>query len=116
MRRDSGLFVAAWASWLSILAGLAWITVDRHLPAALLSYAALGWVAIAATVLIAGEQRGPRILLDSSLATVATAFGLTVTLTGFVFGLWLVLIGAEITLLGVVGARREQRRRVEGDE
>ena len=58
-----------------------------------------------------GRLDGPRLITDSSVATVALVVGVAVALIGAGFGLWLILIGVGITALGLGGVVREQRER-----
>lgn len=98
---------AAWmgglALWMGALSLVLWLWSSDDLPPALLSGAAvaLGVIAIyaAATREIAGERR----LARSSLPTVVLVIGLAMALNGLTFGLFLVLIGAEVTALGAAG-------------
>jgi hypothetical protein len=107
--RSGAPFIAAWALWLGALAVMLWIWTPALLPPALLSYAAAGWMAIALGIAIRGAPRDAgRAVLESSVATVLVAFGLAVSLTGLAFGLWLVLIGGEIVLLGLAGLVAEE--------
>jgi hypothetical protein len=107
--RSGAPFIAGWAVWLGALALMLWIWTPALLPPALLSYAAAGWMAIALYLAVRGAPReSRRAVLESSLATVLVAFGLAVTLTGLAFGLWLILIGGEIVLLGLGGLVAEE--------
>jgi hypothetical protein len=54
---------------------------------------------------------GLQALPESSLASASLAGGLALALLGAGFGLWLILIGAAVTLLGAGGLVREQRAR-----
>jgi hypothetical protein len=58
-----------------------------------------------------GQRERPRLITDSSPSTVALSVGLAVALLGAGFGLWLILIGAGISALGLGGLVREQRAR-----
>ncbi len=58
-----------------------------------------------------GLAEQPRLITDSSPATVTLIAGLAVALLGAGFGLWLILIGAGVTTLGLGGVVREQRAR-----
>jgi hypothetical protein len=50
---------------------------------------------------------GPRLLARVSVPVVVTALGAALAAVGLTGGLWLVLIGAEIALFGVVWLARE---------
>ncbi len=58
-----------------------------------------------------GAVERPRLIAESSLATVTLVVGLAVVLLGAGFGLWLILIGVGIAALGFGGVVREQRAR-----
>ena len=112
--RSAAPFLAAWTAWLFVLAALLWILDDDPLPPALLSAAALGWGLIGVASALRPDEPPRRSFADSSLATVIVTTGLVATLLGAVFGLWLVLVGAEIVLLGAIwlyAESRELRRR-----
>jgi hypothetical protein len=112
-------FVAAWGLWLAILAVALWVWGGDELAPALLSGAALGWLLIAAYLYArAVDSEAPRTLSRSSMPTVLAVLGLAMTLNGLAFGLWLVLIGAEVTLLGLAGLVLEalDARRAAGEE
>jgi hypothetical protein len=53
--------------------------------------------------------RGARLITDSSVATVIVAVGVAVAMVGITAGLWLALVGAEITAFGLGGVLRELR-------
>jgi peptidoglycan/LPS O-acetylase OafA/YrhL len=53
------------------------------------------------------EDRGRRRLPDLSLPTVLVVVGVAVALDGLAFGLWLILIGLLIVLLGAAALVRE---------
>jgi hypothetical protein len=111
-------FVAGWGLWLVVLATMLWIWSGDELPAGLLTGAAVGWLLIALFVALRAAPTGPRILLESSLATVVVVIGASMMLNGLEFGKWLFLIGAEVAVLGLAGLavelvdlRRERGRR-----
>jgi hypothetical protein len=79
-----------------------WIWHSNLEEPALLTGALVGWALIALVALTAlAREPGERLLPNSSLATVLIAIGLAMILNGLAFGLWLILIGAEVTLLGL---------------
>jgi hypothetical protein len=51
------------------------------------------------------------VIADGSFATATLIVGLALALVGAGFGLWLILIGAGVTMLGVGGLVREGRAR-----
>jgi hypothetical protein len=100
--------MAALAAWMGLLSGVAWLWVDDELAPALLSGAALALfliAAYAATVTI--EPTGSRVLAESSLATVVIVLGVAMAINGLTFGLFLILIGAQVAALGVAGLVRQ---------
>jgi hypothetical protein len=79
-----------------------WIWHSNTEEPALLTGALLGWVLISLIGLsVLAREPVERLLPSSSLATVLVAIGIATMLNGLAFGLWLILIGAEITLLGI---------------
>lgn len=104
------LFVAGWGLWLTALATLLWIWSGDELPAGLLAGAAAGWLLIAGYLAL--RPRDPsrsRMVVESSLATVVLVLGLVMIVNGLAFGEWLMLIGLEVTLLGIAGLVVELR-------
>jgi hypothetical protein len=99
---------AAWmgglALWMGALALVLWLWTSDPLPPALLTGAA---VALALFALYAASVReeaaGSRTLARSSLPTVVIVVGIAMALNGLTFGLFLILIGAEVVALGIGG-------------
>jgi len=58
-----------------------------------------------------GDREIPRTVADGSFATATLIVGLALALVGAGFGLWLILIGAGIAMLGAGGLVREGRAR-----
>lgn len=109
---------AAWmgglALWMGALALVLWLWTSDPLPPALLTGAAVALVLIALYAATAREPAGSRTLARSSLPTVVIVFGIAMALNGLTFGLFLILIGAEVAALGVAGlvlGHLEDRRR-----
>lgn len=101
--------VLGWAGVLIALAVTAYVFAPHaELQWLLLAGAAAAALTIGATLVRVGGAEGPRLLPDSSFATVAFALGLVLTLNGLVFGLWLVLVGAGTAALGAAGLVRER--------
>jgi hypothetical protein len=102
--RIAALWMGGLALWMGALSLVLWLWTSDDLPPALLSGAA---VALALIALYAGtvaeEAERPRRLATSSLPTVVLVLGLAMILNGFTFGLFLILIGAEVAALGVAG-------------
>lgn len=106
--RLGAVWMAALALWMGLLSGLMWLWVDDELAPALLSGAALALLGIAAfAAVVSIEPTRPRVLAESSLATVAIVIGIAMAINGLTFGLFLILIGAQLAALGVAGLVRQ---------
>ena len=102
--RTGALWLGGLGAWIGALAGMLWIWTSDDLAPALLTGAAAALAVLALYAVARGAQPPERRLLpESSLPTAVLAFGLAMALNGLAFGLWLVLIGAEIALLGLAG-------------
>jgi hypothetical protein len=105
----------AWGLWLAVLTGVQAVFSPKLIQFSIPAAASAACVAAGLVVwaLDARQARGerPRLITDSSIATVTLIVGLAVALLGAGFGLWLILIGAGITALGLGGVVREQRAR-----
>lgn len=103
--------VFAWAAWLSTLATVQAVwRPDRYLPWALSAGAATAaW--LLGLYLLARRRRaeGFRMLPDLSFSVVLLALGVAAMLNGAAFGLWLVLLGGGLVLVGLGGVVRELR-------
>jgi hypothetical protein len=92
------------ALWMGTLSLVLWLWGGDELAPALLTGAAVALALIAAYAATVDEQpAGPRRIASSSLPTVAIVFGVAMIVNGFSFGLFLILIGAEVVALGVAG-------------
>jgi hypothetical protein len=100
--RVGALWMGGLAVWMGLLSLLLWLWIDEELAPALLTGAAvaLGLIALYAAVR-SEELPGSRRLADSSLSTVVIAVGVSMAVNGFAFGLFLILIGAEVATLGI---------------
>jgi hypothetical protein len=100
--RVGALWMGGLAVWMGLLSLLLWLWIDEELAPALLTGAAvaLGLIALYAAVR-SEELPGSRRLADSSLSTVVIAVGVAIAVNGFAFGLFLILIGAEVAALGI---------------
>jgi hypothetical protein len=98
---------AAWmgglALWMGALSLVLWLWTDDPLPPALLTGTAVALALFAVYAASAREATGSRTLARSSLPTVVIVFGVAMALNGLTFGLFLILIGAEVAALGVAG-------------
>ena len=102
--RIAAIWMGGLSLWMGALSLVLWLWSGDELPPALLTGAAvaLGLVALYAATL-SDEAPGPRRLAQSSLPTVVLVIGLAMMLNGLTFGLFLILIGAEVAALGVAG-------------
>ena len=106
--RTPALWLLGLALLLGALSGVLWVWTHDDLAPALLSGAAVG-IALVALYAAARGGDGPvaRLLPESSLPVVVLTFGISMMLNGLAFGLWLILIGAEVALLGAIGLTGE---------
>jgi hypothetical protein len=116
--RVGALWMGGLAVWIGALSLLLWLWTGDELAPALLTGAAvaLGLIALYAAVRSEAPP-GSRRLAESSLPTVVIALGVAMALNGLAFGLFLILIGAEVAALGIAGLviehledRRARRR------
>jgi hypothetical protein len=113
--RTGALWLGGLAAWLGALAAMLWVWTSDDLPPALLTGAAAALAVLALYAVARGaEPPAQRLLPESSLPTAVLAFGLAVMLNGLAFGLWLVLIGVEIALMGIAGLLSELWTRRKG--
>jgi hypothetical protein len=106
--RIAAIWIGALALWIGTLSLLLWLWTGAELAPALLTGAAVALAAVAAFVAILPEQAaGPRTLAESSLPTVVVVIGLAMMVNGLTFGLFLILIGAEVAALGLAGLARQ---------
>jgi hypothetical protein len=113
--RRTAVVLIGWGVWLGALTAVQAVFVPKLIQFLIPAVASAACVT-AGLVLWAldarhGQVERPRLITDSSLATVTLIVGLAVVLLGAGFGLWLILIGAGITALGLGGVVREQRAR-----
>jgi tellurite resistance protein TehA-like permease len=98
---------AAWtgglALWIGVLSLVLWLWTSDPLPPALLTGVAVALALVAMYAATAREATGSRTLVSSSLPTVVIVIGIAMALNGLTFGLFLILIGAEVVALGVGG-------------
>lgn len=113
--RRAAVVLFAWGLWLAVLTGVQAVFAPKLIQFSIPAVASAACVAAGLVVwaLDGHQARGerPRLITDSSIATVTLVLGLAVTLLGAGFGLWLILIGAGILALGLGGVIREQRAR-----
>lgn len=113
--RRAAVVLLAWGLWLAVLTGVQAVFAPKLIQFSIPAVASAACLAAGLVVwaLDARQARGerPRLIADSSIATVTLVLGLAVALLGAGFGLWLILIGAGILALGLGGVMREQRAR-----
>jgi hypothetical protein len=110
--RRAAVVLIAWGIVLAVMTAL-----QAPFGPHVIEYTMLGAAAGASIItgavlgLIGRDAEGPLAVSEESLATVALAAGLALALLGAGFGLWLILIGAAVTALGLGGLVREARAR-----
>jgi hypothetical protein len=116
--RTASAFCLGWALWIGALAGMLWIWTGSDLAPALLTGVAVGSALLG---LFLHRWREPatqsRRITDSSLSMLVMAVGITLAAWGLTAGRWLILLGAEIAVIGVASLVRElwvTRREVAG--
>jgi hypothetical protein len=99
-----------WAAWLGALAAMLWIWSSHEVEPALLTGGAVAIALAGAYVTIRARPVEPaRRIADSSVAAIVVAVGVALAAFGLTAGLWLILVGSEVALLGLAGLVREVR-------
>ena len=124
--RRAGIVLIGWGLWLGVMTAVQAAFRSIRGPLGVHWIEAVMLSVAASTCLLAGfslwalDARAdagerPRLLANDSVATVTLIAGLALALLGAGFGLWLILIGAGVSALGVGGLVRETlaRRRHE---
>jgi hypothetical protein len=102
--RIAALWIGGLALWMGTLSLVLWLWTSDDLPPALLSGAAVALALLAAFAATRPDEApAARRVAASSLPTVVLVFGLAMALNGLAFGLFLILIGAEVAALGLAG-------------
>lgn len=102
--RIAALWIGGLALWMGVLSLVLWLWTSDDLPPALLTGGAVALAVLAAFTATTHERElGTRRVPASSLPTVVLVFGLAMAVNGLVFGLFLILIGAEVAALGLAG-------------
>jgi hypothetical protein len=102
--RIAALWIGGLGLWMGTLSLVLWLWTSDDLPPALLTGAAVALGLIAAFAATRPDEApGTRRVAVSSLPTVVLVFGLAMALNGLTFGLFLILIGAEVAVLGLAG-------------
>lgn len=119
MRRAAVVFVA-WGTWLGIWTAVQLVFRHATFPERTIQWVMLGGAAAASLAtgaalwrLGARPERAdePRLITGESTASATVAVGAAIVLVGSSFGLFLLLIGGGLTLLGLGGVVREERAR-----
>lgn len=119
MKRAAVVF-AAWGAWLGVWTAVQLLFLDATFPERTLQWVMLGGAAAAALVTSAaiwraGARRAAsgasQLITNESAASAVIAVGLGILLVGSSFGLFLLLIGAGVTVAGFGGLIREERAR-----
>ncbi len=110
MRRGALIF-GAWGVWVGTWAITLWIWGEATVPLVAFGGAAAA-AALAAGFLAARPPSAdpPRVLADTSAAPPLIGAGIVFAANGLAFGLWLVLIGAELAAFGLGLLIAELRR------
>ncbi len=113
--RRAAVVLLVWGLWLAVLTGAQAVFAPKliqvGIPAVASAACLLAGLVLWVLDVHGAPGEGPRLLTDSSFATVALVVGLALALLGAGFGLWLILIGVGVTALGLGGLVREQRGR-----
>lgn len=101
----------AWGLWLGVLATVLAVWGDA-LVAVLVFGGAAAVAALSAGYMVVSDRPGdpPRMLGEASAAPPVLAAGVVLAANGLAFGLWLILIGAELIAFGTGLALAERRR------
>ncbi len=106
--RIGAVWMAALGVWVGLLALVQWLWSSDDLGPALSTGAAGALLLMALfAAAVSVETSRPRRLAESSLATVAVVIGFAMAVNGLTFGLFLILIGAQVAALGVAGLVRQ---------
>lgn len=115
---SSAVPLACYAALIGITAAVLWVWSPYALPSALLTGGAVAIALIALAVAVRdrraeGRAPGPeaaeRPVPDYSVSILALAYALPTMLVGAYLGLYLILIGGGVLLLGLGGLIREWR-------
>ncbi len=113
--KRAAIWLLAWGAWLGVLTGAQAAFEPKLIQLAIPAVASAACIscglALWASETYRGHDARPRLIADSSFATVTLMVGVALALLGAGFGLWLILIGVGIGALGLGGIVREQRAR-----
>jgi hypothetical protein len=119
MKRTAIVF-AAWGLWLGVWTAVQLVFLHATFPERMIQWVMLGGASAAAIATGAaiwqfGRTRRmpptPQLITDESAATATLAVGVAMALLGASFGLFLLLIGGGIAVLGLAGLLRERLAR-----
>lgn len=100
--RVGAIWMGVLALWMGALSLVLWLWTNDYLQPALLTGAAGALALIAGyDALRAGGSAAPRRLAQSSLPTVLVVIGVAMMANGLTFGLFLILIGAQVAAFGI---------------
>jgi len=109
--RRGALMFGAWGLWVGAWALTLLIWGEATVPLIAFGGAAASSALVAGYLVIAPPRDDPpRTLSDASAAPPLIAAGIVLAANGLAFGLWLVLIGAEVAAFGVGLLVAELRR------
>lgn len=113
--RRAAVWPVAFGLWLGVLTAAQGLFAPKLIQLAIPLVATGACLAAALVLWVRDAYRSPlerpRMITDSSFATVAFVIGVALALLGAGFGLWLILIGVGIGTVGLAGVLREQRAR-----
>jgi hypothetical protein len=100
--RPAALMFGAWGLWVGAWALTLLVWGEEAVPLIAFGAAAVA-AALVAGILALRPPRAdpPRTLADASPAPPTIAAGIVLLANGFAFGLWLVLVGAEVIAFGI---------------
>jgi hypothetical protein len=118
--KRAAIVFAAWGAWLGVWTAVQLLFLHATFPERTIQWVMLGGAAAAALLTGAaiwrvGGRRSPpgasQLITSESAASAVLAVGLGILLVGASFGLFLLLIGAGVSVAGLGGLIREERAR-----
>jgi drug/metabolite transporter (DMT)-like permease len=104
-------WLAAFAGVLAVVGAVMFLFTTSFLPHALMWGSAVAVALLAMLLWRRPAPDAPQRLPETSVGTVVLVFGAGTMLAGAPFGLWITLLGIEISAVGVFLLVREHRRR-----
>jgi hypothetical protein len=109
--RPAALAFGGWGLWVGTLALVLLIWGEATVPLIAFGAAAAGAAIIAGYLALSSLQADPpRTVSDASLSPPLIGAGIVLACNGLAFGLWLILIGAEVAAFGIGLLVAETRR------